>query len=535
MSAAAAALLLRGGTIHPMIGPSLAQGALLARGGQITYVGPEADLDPAAARGARVVELDGRALLPGLCDCHMHLTLAAQQHAMLDLRGSGSVEEVRRRVSSRAQSEGPGEWIVGHGWEGRLLPRRRHLSPAKLDHAAQRRPVFLISKDWHSAWLNSEGMRRLEALPRLPGKCRVLRLDSGEPALVVEDVIRLRDELIPPLSGAQKRAYLGTLTRELWARGITTVHTHEAPGDLAVLGEVLGGQGPRVRVLCNLLFESAEQVSERGELFRTSTPGWLAVGAIKVFLDGTFGTLSAAISEPYTGGGGRGELLMDRAELARWLDAAQAAGAPVAAHAIGDRAVALFLESISSRQWAAGTHHRVEHAQLLSPRIVERMSLAGVTFSVQPSRMWDDRGIVQRHLPERLGSRWAYPLRTMLDAGALLLFGSDAPVEDPAPWRGVQAAVTRLARGDTPPWIPGERLTLAQALEAHTVNPARLHGSALGGGILAPGQPADLVVLSRDPLTLSREQTQELEARVQVEMTFLDGEQVYCASSHSQR
>ena len=386
--------------------------------------------------------------------------------------------------------------------------------------------MFLVSKDWHSAWLNSEGMRRLELLPRLPGKCRVLPSESGAPGLVVEDVIRLRSALIPPLTGAEKRARLEPYIRALWARGITSVHTHEAPGDLAMLREALGGQGPRVRTLCNLLVETPEQLSERRDLLGLPVPGWLQPGAAKVFLDGTFGTLTAAVSEPYAGGGGRGELLMGRAELGRWLDAAQAAGVPVAAHAIGDRAVAQFLEAIRGRQGA----HRVEHAQLLSDPIMERMSLAGVIFSVQPCHMWDDRGIVKRHLPGRLGRRWAYPLRTMIEAGGLLLFGSDAPVEDPAPWRGIQAAVTRLAHGDTPAWNPRERISMAQALAAHTANPARLHGDTLGGGVLAPGRPADLIVLSRDPMALSSEQVQQPGASLEVEMTFLDGEEVFRAS-----
>ena len=528
MSGGRGALLFAGGPIYPMRGPAPGpDGVLLVERGRVAYVGPRRDLEPGRIARAEEVELGGRPLLPGLCDSHLHLTLAAGQHAGLDLRGAASLGEVQRLVGDRARGLGPDTWVVGHGWEQRLLCSDRPSRPTDLDEATAGRPVFLVSKDWHSAWLNSAAMRRVEALDRMPGKCQVQRRGGRATGLVVEDVFALRDALVPPLSDRQKLSSIGPYVRRLWARGITTVHTQEAPEDLPLVRRALEDDGPRVRAVCNLIPTSPGAARQCAPLFDTAVPGWLATGGIKIFLDGTFGTLSAAVSEPYTDTDRRGLLLLHGDELDQWLDVAADVGVPVVAHAVGDRAVATFLHAVGGRRWPHRTAHRVEHAQLLSDALARDVGRSGVLFSMQPSHMWDDRGIVERHLNGDNGRRWAYAMRTLIDAGASLLFGSDAPVEDPDPWRGIQAAVTRLARGSTPPWIPRQRLTVAQALAAHTAGPTAVHGGTLGSGVLAPGRPADLVVLNRDPFALDRSELQKLHHLVRTDATYLDGELVY--------
>jgi len=519
--------LLRGGPIRAMDTPDPAADALLVREGRIAFVGPESRLDPAMARGAEVVDLQGRALLPGLCDSHLHLLLAAGEHATLDLGGAESVDEVRRRVAARAHPEPEGCWVMGQGWEARRLGGGGPLRPRLLEGAAGTRPVFLVGKDWHSAWLNSAAMACLRALPGpLPGKCRVEQLPDGGDGLVYEDIVSLRDALVPPLPAGARLARLGPYLQRLHSLGITAVHTHETLEDFRLLAQALADGGPRLRVLCNLLPGSLDQVAAFGELRHEALPGWLVPGAVKLFLDGTFGSMTAAVSEPYRRGGA-GELLMDPEELGRWVDAARAVGMPAAAHAIGDRAVGMFLEALRGRAPARAGLDRVEHAQLLNDDILAAPDLPRVAFSVQPSHMWGDRAVVADQLRGRSAERWCYPLNSLTRAGALLLFGSDAPVEEPDPWRGIQAAVGRLEQDDAPPWIPEEGISMQAALAAHTVNPARVHGASLGGGVLAPGQPADMVVLNRDPLALSAGERARLPQLMRAEMTFLQGALVY--------
>ncbi len=198
-------------------------------------------------------------------------------------------------------------------------------------------------------------------------------------------------------------------------------------------------------------------------------------------------------------------------------------------HAIGDRAVQQALQGVAALRWPAGTAHRVEHAQLLSAPILARASaLRGVVFSVQPSHMWGDREIVQRHLQGEPARRWAYALATLLEHGAELVFGSDVPVEPPDPWRGVQAAVTRLQGHEGQgPWIAAERLTLHQALQAHTTGPAAVHGAHLPCGALQAGRLADLVVLEPDPFAVAEQDPARLGREVRAALTFLGGQQVY--------
>ena len=233
------------------------------------------------------------------------------------------------------------------------------------------------------------------------------------------------------------------------------------------------------------------------------------------------------MSEPYASGGGRGLLLMSDEELGRWLAAIRESGGYAVMHAIGDRAVAQALRGVAALGWPAGTVHRVEHAQFVSEALLARAgALRGVAISAQPSHMWGDREIVARHLtgePAR-----CYAFASVLKAGADLIFGSDAPVEQPDPWRGVQAALTRMdGHQGQGPWIPQERLTMEQCLRAHTTGPARLHGAQLGCGALRAGGLADLVVLEADPFEVARQDPGALGARVRAYETYLSGERVH--------
>jgi len=497
-----------------MAGSGLADGAVLTRGERIIFVGPE----EAAAAHTEPGELDrvdlkGRALLPGLCDCHQHLVLAAGEHALLDLKGAADLEQVLRRVEAGVAATPAGEWIQGHGWERRRIFSGVAPSPALLDRAAPDHPVYLASKDWHSAWLNSVA---LAAVSEIPGGCELDR-STG---LAQEEVVRLRSTLVPPPSRAELERCLDAYLRHLWSLGITTVHAFESPEEIPLIRRALGNaHGPRVRAMVSLVVEASELEEQHGQALGEEVEGWLRVGGVKTFTDGTFGSFNAAVSQPFLTTGGRGFLEKD--VLDRFLDAARDARVPVAAHAVGDRAVEAVVQGLRARAWPDGTVHRLEHAQLLPSEVAD---LTGLALSVQPSHMRADRWIVEHELA------WAerpYALRTMVDRGALLLFGSDAPVESADPWRGIQAAVTRLERDETPPWNGQERLTMAQALAAHTLGPARIHGPALGGGVIAPGRPADLVVLNQDPFALGPGELQRLVEVMEVEQTYLAGELVY--------
>ena len=531
---ATTALLFTGGPIYPMASQALERGgALLTRGDRVAYVGPAEGLDSDLARGAAPVDLGGRALLPGLCDGHMHLTLAAAEHGALSLFEVRSKAELAREVRRAAAAAPAGSWIRGQGWEQRLLGQDAASLRAALDAAAPDHPVFLASKDMHSVLLNSPGLAALLSGVRLPDKCVVERGQGGEPTgLVLEEIFALRELLLPPASEAELLANLPDYLAYLHACGVTTVHSQEEPAGARLLRRYLGTAPVRrrARVLYNLLLQAPEEVPHRARRRRKDAlPGWLAPGGYKLFLDGTFGTLSAAVSAPYASGGGRGLLLMSDEELGRWLTAIRESGGYAVMHAIGDRAVDQALQGVAALDWPAGTVHRVEHAQLVSGALLARTgALRGVAISGQPSHMWGDREIVARHLTGEPARRYAYAFASVLEAGADLIFGSDAPVEQPDPWRGVQAALTRMdGHQGQGPWIPRERLDLEQCLRAHTTGPARLHGAQLGCGALRAGGLADLVVLEPDPFEVARQNPRALGAQVRAAETYLAGERVH--------
>ena len=526
MTRAGPRTLFRGGPIRPMKGPPLRRGVLLCRGRSIDYVGPEEALDPARARGAEIVELDGRPLLPGFCDSHVHLVLAALQRAALDLRDVTTTRRLTEVVAEHAAARSPGGWITGHGWERSVLLAEHSASPAVLDAGCSAHPVFLVSKDWHSAWLNTLGLERLQALPRLPAKSVVERMDGRLTGLVFEEIFELREMLVPAASDADKERLLPPFVRHLWSCGITALHTQETRADFELVRRYQRNAHDRVRVLCNLVFGEPAELRATADLFRSGVPCWLSPAGAKIFLDGSFGSLTAAVSHPYAGTTDRGILNMGDAELLEWLDACAAARVPAVLHAIGDRAVEQALRCLEQRPRSAGRRPRLEPAQLLSERILARHDLRPVVFSGQPSHMWTDREIVERNLPNPTARRWAYPFSTLQERGSLVVFGSDAPVEGADPWRGIEAAVTRMESQGVSPWIAEERITLTDALAAHTSRPASIHGYAFPCGVLEPGHFADLVILERDPWEVLDRNATALR-HMRVDQTFVDGQQVY--------
>jgi predicted amidohydrolase YtcJ len=511
-------LVFENGPIYAMDGPPVLDGALAVEGDTVAFLGPR-DACPRAPVD-RSVDLAGRPLLPAFCDSHLHLALTAEMFSGIDASGVASVEELARRVGAAARAVPPGGWVTGFGWEKKRIFDDRVPALDDIDGMAPRHRVFLVSRDLHGAWLNTRALGELDALETPPSKCVVHCLEGRRTGLVHEGVIDLRRLLCGREHAGFDREALASLFGRLHAHGITTVHDIETVEDLARMHGALAAAPRRLRVAYSVVFKDPEELHARRESFKASSPGWLAPGGVKLFLDGSFGSLTAAVSRPYAGtADDRGILNLTDDELDRWLAAIREAGTHGVFHAIGDRAVDQALRRIARLVWPSGTTHRIEHAQLLSTAVLDRSGVADVVFSVQPSHMWGDREIVARHM---IDDRYAFAYGTMRDRGAGIVFGSDAPVEDTDPWPGICAAVTRTGVDGAEPWNPAEALTVREALAAHTSGPARLH-AGLGTGVLREGAPADLVVLDRDPFEVPPPELRD----VCVDVTVCAGEVVY--------
>ncbi len=477
--------------------------ALAVAEGSIVAVGRRAELEPLAGPRTRRWDAAGATVTPGLTDAHLHLVQWARALDELSLLGAVSRAEALERVARHLAARPAAGVVVGRGWDSNdwsEAPDR-----AALDQVAGDRVVLLHSRDFHSLWVSSAALARVgitRATPDPEGG-RIERDAAGEPTGV------LREHAVRPFAALESGAGDGRdlervrrAVRRLHALGITAVHDFEGPDAQRVLRALTRGGGPRVRVLMHLAHAGLDAALGLG-LASGTGDDWFRIGALKLFADGTLGSRTAALLEPYDGTLLSGLDLLTPPQLRTLVARAFAGGISVAVHAIGDRACRSALDAFEAAGGAAAAQvlalaPRIEHAQLVDPADLPRFARLGVAASMQPTHCTSDLDLVMRYWGGRAAS--SYPWRALLDHGTALAFGSDAPVEPPDVARGLHAAVTRERPDGTPPggFVPAQRIGLDAALTAYSATPARLAGSWPRLGRLAPGAVADLVVWSAD-------------------------------------
>jgi predicted amidohydrolase YtcJ len=453
------------------------------------------------------VDLGGRCVLPGFNDSHVHFPTWALAQRQVRLEGAASLDEVLERVAAAAADVEPGLWLRGMGWRsGDWTPP---LEPTKedLDRVTGDVPTALMARDYHSLWLNSAALARSNGDLEVAGGV-VVRDERGEPTGVLREECawQFRDTHVHPTQAEMVDASREGVRLAI-SRGVTAVHDKD--GWLGALGvwQQLRDEGSlHLRVWQSL---PAEQADELADLHIRSGFGddLVRVGYLKAFMDGTLGSQTARLMD------GSGVQITSKEQLADYIRRGAAAGLPLAVHAIGDLANREALDAFEETRdlWQPlGLRPRVEHAQLLTWEDVPRFAELGVAASVQFSHAPSDQVIAERFWAGKTDRAYAY--RSLWDTGALLANGSDAPIEELSPWDGICAAVTRA-------WHPEQRLTLEEALQATTVNPAWLARDEHRRGKLLPGFLADLVVLDRDPFELEPEHLSD----VKVFATMLGG------------
>jgi predicted amidohydrolase YtcJ len=374
-----------------------------------------------------------------------------------------------------------------------------------------------MARDSHSVWLNSAALARANGDLEVPGG--VVELDErGEATGVLreESCWHFRDAYIETTDTEYVDAMRAGI-RIANSRGVTAVHDKDGWLGALRFWERLDDEGAlSLRVWQSLPAEKAEELADVDVRSGLGSPR-LRLGYLKVFMDGTLGSQTARMLD------GSGVEITSREEFADLIRRAARAGFPVAVHAIGDLANRDALNAFAETRadWQPlGLRQRIEHAQLLAPEEVGRFAELGVAASVQFSHAPSDRDLAERFwsgMTER-----AYAYRSLLDAGALLANGSDAPIEELEPLAGIQAGVTRTL-DERPPWHPEQAVTIEEALEATTVNPAWLARDERRRGKLVPGYYADLVVLDRDPVACPPDELGD----VQVVATMLGGTWVH--------
>jgi predicted amidohydrolase YtcJ len=440
-----------------------------------------------ALASPEVVDLRGRVVVPGLNDAHVHFPTWAVVQGALSLEGCRSLEEALARVRDAPRSG----WIRGFGW--RSAEWSEQPTKERLDEVTGDTPAQLLAKDYHSLWLNSAALALAQGDLDF-GSGVVERNAGGVPTGILREEAAWRyRERFPIATDDEYVAAMRNGVRIAASRGVTGVHDKDGwLGALRLWRRLEEAGSLTLRVWQSVPADRTPEVRALG-LRSGFGSDLLRLGYLKVFMDGTLGSQTAWLLD------GSGVCITDGAELAEIVRAGADAGFPVAVHAIGDGANREALDAFEQSRdaWApAALRPRIEHAQLLAAEDVGRFAELGVAASVQFSHATSDRDLADRFWAGK--TDWAYAYRSLVDSGAVVANGSDAPIEELDPLAGIRAGVLRTV-DERDAWHPEQALTVQQAFEATTLAPAWLTGDERRRGKLLPGYAADLVVLDRDP------------------------------------
>ncbi len=495
--------------------------SLAIRGGEIVYVGDDAGAEAWVGSDTRVTALDGRSVLPGFHDAHVHPIFAGLEAQRCALSGLSDAAAIEARVRTCAAEQRGRAWLLGGGWE---LPAFPDANPSKalLDTLVPDRPALLIAADGHSAWANSRALAAAKVTreTRDPVGGRIERDPrTHEPSGTLrEAAIELVSSVAPPPTTEELDQALARALAQLAKLGVVCVHeANAAPDELDayVARAASPAREPRVRIALALPSDwaSADPLPAlRSARARADDPR-IRVVAVKLFLDGVIEARTAALLEPYADGGGLGPTNFPPAALDALVARLDGEGFQVHMHAIGDRAVRSGLDAVAHARAANGprdARHTIAHLEVVSADDLPRFATLGVAPNVQALWAQNDAYIRDLTIP-RLGDERSldlYPIGSLFATGAVVAAGSDWPVSSANPLEAIEVGVTRRAAdaGPGPGWIPEERASLAQMLGAYTRGGAWLDFEEHARGTLEVGKRADLVVLDRDLESLPPEE-----------------------------
>lgn len=472
---------------------------------------------PLANSDTEIVDLEGRTVLPGLIDAHIHFASYAMSFTQIDCE-TLTLEEALERIRNQIDQLEPGQWILGHGWNQNLWSRFG--TAQDLDSITCQHPVYLTAKSGHAAWVNSFALKvaRCNASTQDPHGGKIQRDEHGHPTgILFEEAMQLVSQYIPEPSDGQVIRAMAACQERLWHFGITGIHDFNGVQSFRSLQALRQENKLGLRVLKIIPYKNLNEVVNLG-IRSGFGDHWLRIGQIKLFADGALGPQTAAMIDPYCGDeNNSGILLFDKEQLSKVFLNAFQAQLGLSIHAIGDRANRMVLDTFHSLR-SVEVHknspllrHRIEHLQLLHPEDLYRPAKLGLIASMQPFHATSDMDMANQHWGNR--SRFAYAWHSLLQTGMIMAFGSDAPVENPNPFWGLHAAVTRRRLDGSPDkdgWIPEERITLPEAFMAYTYGPAYAAGLEKLQGKLLPGFLADLIVLDVDPFRCPSEQLPHL-------------------------
>ena len=508
--------------------------AIAIYGNRIVSVGSNEEIRKMASSSTRIVDAKGRLVLPGFNDAHVHFMTGGFQLSSVDLRDANSPQEFADRIKAFAAKVPSGRWIKGGDWDHERWPNAKLPTKELIDSFTKDTPVFVNRLDGHMALANTTALK-LAGVTREtidpPGGLIVRDPKTGEPTGILKDAAQdFVWKVIPPASFEEKLAAARAATNYAASLGVTSVQDVLAGDDVGVYQTLLDRGELKTRIYAVTPLPVWERLARTGVKAHFGSE-MLRVGALKGFADGSLGSTTALFDEPYrdepnTSGLPGSEMFPEGAMLGRVRDADRA-GLQVFIHAIGDKANDLILsifEQVERENGARDRRFRIEHAQHLHPRDIQRFARDKVIASMQPYHAIDDG----RWAEKRIGSERAkttYAFRSLLDAGATLAFGTDWTVAPLNPILTLYAATTRRTIDGKNPngWVPEQKITIEEAVRAYTVGSAFAEFQDTAKGTISPGKLADLVILSQDVFKIDAKEIEN----VKVLLTMLDGRVVY--------
>lgn len=512
-----ATLVLTNGMIYTLDRQRPKVSAVAVRDGKVMAVGDNDAMKALLGDGGEWVDLNGRCVLPGLVDAHVHFEGFALSLQRVNLAGTTSLDEALERVAARAGEQEAGTWLEGRGWNQTDWQGRAFPTAADLDRVVSHRPVYLAHKSGHAAWVNSQALKLagITAETADPPGGQIQRDEQGRPTgILFEDAMSIVGDKIPRANETQVAAAMRQAQAFCLRAGLTGVHDFDGRRCFRALQSLHLNGELSLRIAKNIRVRYLDEAVGVG-LKTGFGDDQLWIGGVKIFADGALGPRTAAMLAPYEGEPDNwGIVVTDKEEMYARASQASANGLSVTVHAIGDRANHDILDVYEAvRQEEAGRmadpvlRHRIEHVQILHPADFERLAALNVIASMQPIHATSDMEMADRYWGDR--NQYSYAWRTVKETGAILAFGSDAPVDPIEPLKGIFAAVTRRRPDGSPGpegWYPEQRLTMAETIEAFTMGAAIAGNREKRLGSIEPGKWADFTILDRDIFTIPHDE-----------------------------
>ena len=529
-------LVLLNATVHTLDARRPRAEAVAVRGNRIVALGTSAELQSYVGPRSRVMDLRGRTVVPGFDDAHAHFLGIGFARLDVDLVGTGTFDDLLARVEKAVKARTLGEWIRGRGWheEKWTAPARGAVrgfpTHAALSAISRDNPVILERADGHAVLVNAKAMALfgITRATRAPEGGEIIRDAVGEPTGVFVDNA---ERLVTPQerSEPERRRALELAMDECLQKGVTSLTDAGAPVEVIGLYKELAAGG-KLRTRLYVMASGPRTMRALGKPESGLGGGLLDVRSVKLYADGALGSRGAALLEPYADDAGNlGLVRTPPEEMLETVRVALAHGFQVGIHAIGDRAnrivLDIYAKAFAERPEAKDPRFRIEHAQILDAADIPRFGKLSVLASMQGIHCPSDRPWAPKRLGDARVAEGAYVWRKLLDSGARIVNGTDAPVEDVSPIQNFHASVTRAGADGQPPggFDPEQKLNRAEALRTMTLDAAYSSFAEKEKGSIEVGKLADLVVLSQDILSVPEDAIMKTEVLV----TILDGRVLY--------